>query len=113
LVNAVNPTARKETPMRVLLRFSMPAVAGNRAIADGRIGRVLGQLAETHKPESTYFMVLNRRRTGFMVLDLADPSQIPVLAEPLFVELEAEVEFVPVMTPAELQAGLAKSEGKV
>lgn len=38
-----------------------------------------------------------------MVFDLrGDPAQIPVIAEPLFRELEAEVEFVPVMTPDEL-----------
>jgi hypothetical protein len=97
--------------MRVLIRFSMPAGAGNRAIADGRLGPIIGQLAELLRPEATYFMTLDGRRTGMLFCDLPDVSFIPVVAEPLFNGLDAEVDFIPVMSPADLQAGLAKAPG--
>jgi len=39
---------------------------------------------------------------------LADPSQIPQIAERLFQALDATVEFVPVMNPDDLRKGLEK-----
>lgn len=99
--------------MRTLLRFSIDAVPGNRATADGRIGPLLGALLEALQPEASYFLTLDGRRTGLVVFDLKEPSQIPTIAEPLFRGLDATVEFVPCMTPAELQAGMARaSEGR-
>jgi hypothetical protein len=94
--------------MRTLLRFSMPAVAGNKAITDGRLGPVIGRLLEALRPEASYFLTLAGRRTGLVVFDLEDVSQIPVITEPLFMNLDAEVEFVPVMSAADLQKGLAQ-----
>ena len=42
-----------------------------------------------------------------MIVDLADPSQIPSIAEPLFLAFTANVEFHPVMSPDDLaRAGL-------
>ncbi|ONI84586.1 hypothetical protein ALI22I_28975 [Saccharothrix sp. ALI-22-I] len=38
--------------------------------------------------------------------DLADPAQIPVIAEPLFRSLNCTVEFIPVMNVDDLQRGL-------
>jgi hypothetical protein len=95
--------------MRVLIRFSMPAAAGNRAIADGRLGPIIGQLTELLRPEATYFLTLDGKRTGLLFCDLADVSMIPVVAEPLFNGLDAEVDFIPVMSAADLQAGLARA----
>jgi hypothetical protein len=98
--------------MRVLIRFSIPAAAGNRAIADGRLEPLISRLAETLRPEASYFLTLEGKRTGLFVCELADSSLIPTVAEPLFAGLEANVDFTPVMTAAELQAGLAKASGR-
>jgi hypothetical protein len=97
--------------MRTLIRFSIPAGPGNRAVQDGRIGPVIGKLVEQLRPECAYFLTLDGRRTGLIVCDLADPSLVPVVAEPLFVELEAEVDFTPIMSFADLQRGLAAAGG--
>ena len=97
--------------MRVMIRFSMPAQASNRAIADGRLGGILETLHALVKPEATYYLTLSGKRTGLMFCDLADVSMIPVIAEPLFMGLEAEVDFVPVMSPADLQTGLLAAAG--
>jgi hypothetical protein len=95
--------------MRTMIRFSMPAVAGNRAIADGRLGQIVGQLMEVLRPEAAYFLTQNGKRTGILVCNLESPAQIPAVAEPLFMGLEAEVDFAPVMSIDDLQAGLAKA----
>jgi len=50
-------------------------------------------------------------RAGYVFFDLADPSDIPSIAEPLFQELKATVEFFPAMNAAQLGAGLTKASG--
>ncbi len=41
-----------------------------------------------------------------LFLDLADPSQIPVLAEPFFMSFNAEVDLYPAMNAEDLGKGL-------
>jgi hypothetical protein len=43
-----------------------------------------------------------------MFFDLAEPSQIVEIAEPLFSNLNAEVEIVPVMNGDDLRKGFGK-----
>jgi Domain of unknown function (DUF3303) len=43
-----------------------------------------------------------------MVLDMPDPSDMVPFAEPWFQELDADVEFVPVMSGDDVQKGIAK-----
>jgi hypothetical protein len=97
--------------MRTLIRFSIPVGPGNRAIQDGRLGPVIGKLIEQLRPEASWFLTQGGKRTGMLVCDLADASRIPVVAEPLFVELEAEVDFAPLMSLEDLQRGLAAAGG--
>ncbi len=94
--------------MRMLLKISIPVVKGNQALQDGTLARVLGNSMGTIKPEAVYFFSENGKRGGFMVFDMTDPSQIPVLTEPLFQELEAEVELYPVMNQEDLTKGLTE-----
>jgi hypothetical protein len=41
------------------------------------------------------------------VFDLKDPSEIPSIAEPFFLNFNAKVAFCPVMNAEDLQKGLA------
>ncbi len=43
-----------------------------------------------------------------MVFDLKDSSDLPRIAEPFFMGLNATVEFTPVMNADDLKAGLGK-----
>lgn len=97
--------------MRTMLRWRVPAEPGNRAIQNGAIARTIESLIGTLKPEAAYFMADQGMRSGMMVFDMADPSQIPEIAEPLFQELQAVVEFAPVMNADDLKKALAKIKG--
>jgi hypothetical protein len=57
-------------------------------------------------PGADYFLIYEGKRTSLIFLDLADPSQIPGVAEPFFIRLDAEVDFYPVMNAEELGRAL-------
>lgn len=92
--------------MRTLLTISIPVVRGNKAIVDGTLARVLQNVLGSLHPEAAYWATREGKRGGFVVFDLTDPSQIPAIAEPLFQELDAEIEFSPVMNQEDLTKGL-------
>ncbi len=96
--------------MRTLLKFTLPVAKGNQAVRDGTLGRVLENVLGSLNPEAAYFFAPDGKRGGFIVFDMTDPSQIPVIAEPLFQELEAELEFYPVMNLEDLTKGLSAAE---
>jgi hypothetical protein len=94
--------------MRTMIKLQVPVAAGNDAIKSGRIAEVLGALMSNLHPEAAYFGAEGGERTAYIFFDLTDPSRIPVIAEPLFQNLDASVEISPVMNLDELQSGLAE-----
>ena len=98
--------------MRMMLRWTVPVERGNETIKDGSLARTIESLMEELEPEAAYFWPENGERAGMMVFDMADPTQIPQIAEPLFLNLEAAVEFVPVMNADDLRTALEKVAAK-
>lgn len=92
--------------MRTLLQVSLEVTAANRAISDGTLPRLIKSTIEKLKPETAYFHTLNGNRSFFMVFDLKDPSEIPIISEPFFRMLNAKVDFSPVMNAEDLLKGL-------
>jgi hypothetical protein len=92
--------------MRTLLKYQIPVESGNEAIRSGKIAQINQTLMARIQPEAVYFFTENGLRSGFVVFDLDDPSHIPMIAEPLFQELNASVEFFPTMNADDLQKGL-------
>ena len=97
--------------MRMLLKFDMSIEAGNEAVRSGKIAELNQSLMERIQPEAAYFGTENGKRTSYVFFDLKDPSQIPTIAEPLFQNLGAHVEFIPVMNGDDLQKALAGLSG--
>ena len=95
--------------MSMLMKWRLGTTETSEAIRSGRMAEINKRLDELTKPEAQYFCTEGGARTGYVVFDLADPSDIPAIAEPLFQELNATVEFFPVMNGADLGAGLAKA----
>jgi len=91
----------------MLLRFELGLAATNELNRTGASGELNRQLMDSTKPEAAYFGTENGRRTGYLVFDMVDSAQIPVIAEPLFQRMDATVEFIPVMNADDLQRGLA------
>ena len=60
------------------------------------------------QPEAVYFTAQDGKRTGFIVFDLKDESDIPADGEPFFMGVQASIEG-PAMTPADVAAGLEKA----
>jgi len=94
--------------MRTLLKITVPVEKGNRAAADGSLPKIIGATIEALRPEASYFFPENGRRTAMFIFDLKDTADIPVIAEPLFNGLDAEITFAPVMNAQDLQAGLQR-----
>ena len=95
--------------MRMMLTINMPNEPFNRAVKDGSAGRKMAAILQEAKPEAVYFTSVKGQRTAIMIVDMADPSMIPTLAEPWFLTFDASVDFRPVMTPGDLEkAGLDK-----
>lgn len=92
--------------MRVLMKVKIPVDIGNAALKDGSLPRTLDEVFGKIQPEAAYFLVEDGKRCGYVVFDLDDPSRIPSIAEPLFQNLHAEVDWTPVMDKADLDAGI-------
>ena len=88
--------------MRILLKVQLGLEAGNAAARDGSLGRKIQMILEQQKPEAAYFIEMEGKRTGIIVVDLPEPSDIPAIAEPWFLVFGASVEMHPAMTPADL-----------
>lgn len=92
--------------MRMMLKASFPAEASNKAIHNGSFPLIMEKVMAKLQPEATYFLAFQGKRTMLAFFDLKDASMIPQIAEPLFSGMNAEVDFIPVMVPSDLQAGL-------
>jgi hypothetical protein len=94
--------------MRLMLKFTIPAHAGNEAIEDGDMGKAIDKLLEQTNPEAAYFMVLDGERAGLIFFECEDQADLPTFNEPMFAALEAEIDIVPALTIEDLRRGLAK-----
>ena len=94
--------------MRMMVKFSIPVEAGNKASQEQKWGEIIGNAHDQLKPEAAYFFAKDGRRTSLFVFDLKDTSDIPSIAEPWCQGVNAEVEFTPVMNADELKVGVDK-----
>ena len=87
--------------MRFLLRVSFPVEAGNAsARKDGF--KDIQSILEEQKPEAAYFVAQDGKRTGLLIVNIEDASEIAALCEPWFLAFNAGIEVTPAMVPADL-----------
>jgi hypothetical protein len=99
----------KEPSMRTLIKIKLPNAAYNRAVAAGSLGKVWQRVFAECPPEATYYLTEDGRRAVYVVIDLKSADQMAAVTVPLQTEFEAEVEFVPVMSFADLEKGLIRA----
>jgi hypothetical protein len=96
--------------MRYIMKIRMPVDKANEALSDPQFGHKMNDLLAEIKAESAYFTTVDGDRGGYIVLNLNDASEIPAIAEPFYLWLDAEIELLPVMKPEDLgKAGPAIS----
>jgi hypothetical protein len=93
--------------MRMLLTVTMPHEPFNTLVRKKKAGEILGSILQEIKPEAAYFTEQDGMRGAVLVIDVADPSRVPSIAEPFFLNFNADCRFRIVMNPDELgRAGL-------
>lgn len=88
--------------MRFFVKISFPVESGNAAVKKDGL-KVIQKILDQQKPEAAYFIADGGRRTALLIVDLKDASEIPGLAEPWFLALNASIEATPAMVAADLQ----------
>jgi hypothetical protein len=96
--------------MRMLLKVSIPTETGNAAIRNGSLQSTIKTVLDELKPEAAYFAEDNGKRTGYVVFDMKDSSQLPAIAEPWFLALNAEITVRPAMNLQDLEAAAPAME---
>ena len=92
--------------MRMLLRVSIPAEAGNAAARQGTLASTVERILADLKPEAAYFFADDQgNRSGSIIFDMRDTSEIPAVSEPWFLAFNARVSLRPVMSPQDLARG--------
>jgi hypothetical protein len=88
--------------MRFLVKVNIPVEAGNQAARAGKLGATIQSILADLQPEAVYFTDDSGQRTAFLFVEMNDASQIPAIAEPWFLALNASIEIHPVMVPDDL-----------
>jgi hypothetical protein len=88
--------------MRFLLKVSFPVEAGNAAAKKDGF-KAIQKILEEQKPEAAYFVADGGKRTAILIMNMEDTSQMPAIAEPWFLALNASIEATPAMVPEDLR----------
>ena len=88
--------------MRMMMRVGIPTDTANEAFRKGTFVKTMDSILADMKPEAAYFAEDNGERTGYIIFDMQDSSQLPAVAEPFFLAFNAKITVRPVMTPADL-----------
>ena len=98
--------------MRMLLHVKLPHEPFNTLVRKGAVADTMQRLLGEMKPEAAYFTEYGGKRGAILIVDVADPAQIPSMAEPWFLLFNADVEFHAVMTPDDLGRAGVDALGK-
>lgn len=95
--------------MRVMMKVSIPTETGNETIKNEVLPKTFGEFIDKMTPEAAYFIAEKGNRTGLLFFDLKDASDIPSVAEPFFLNLNASIELTPVMDANDMRNGVQKA----
>ena len=89
--------------MKMLLTVEFPPEPFNSLVRNGKVGDIIKRILETIKPETAYFTEQNGKRGGIFVINMQSPSDVPLFAEPFFLNFQADCRFRVLMSPEDLQ----------
>tara|TARA_R110001583_G_scaffold193815_1_gene363165 strand:- start:5601 stop:5906 length:306 start_codon:yes stop_codon:yes gene_type:complete len=88
--------------MKMLVNVTCPVEPFNSMVRNGTAGETMGRIIESTKPETIYFTEFEGNRAVVMIVEVADASAVPAIAEPWYLNFEAECEFKIAMSPDDL-----------
>jgi hypothetical protein len=95
--------------MRFLIRAKIPTEDGNKMVQDPNFLRKIEKYINKVKAEVTYFFETDGNRVVAFIVDMQSADQIPVVIEPLFSGMGANVELHPVMSLEDLKKGIPEA----
>ena len=98
-----------EVVMRMLLKAVLDTEAANEVFRSGAAAEALDRIQEALQPEVLYGFIEDGERAFFAVFDLADPSEIPVISEPLFQRANVKLTLTPCMTREDVKKGIEEA----
>ena len=98
--------------MRMLMDVLIPHEPFNSAVRKGKAALIISRILEETRPEAVYFTERNGRRSATLIIKVDDPSKIPSLSEPWFLNFNADCEFRIVMSPDDLKKAGLEELGK-
>lgn len=99
--------------MRFMVKVLFDVEKGNELARKGELGKVLQSILEETKPEATYFVAEEGKRSAILFINLDDASQLPAIAEPWFLAVNGNVQFLPAMKIEDLLKAGASIEKAV
>jgi len=96
--------------MRFIVTIQPTVEGGNKMIKDPKGLQKLEAYYKKIKGEAAYFYEKNGLRTFTFIVDLPSVDQIPSIAEPMFQNYNASIEFHPVMIFEDLKKGISKKK---
>jgi len=91
--------------MKYIMKVTMPNETANIRIKDSQFGKKMQEILADVKAEAAYFGTICGSRGAYIVVNMDNASQMPAIAEPFFLWMNADVDFIPVMTPEDLGKG--------
>jgi hypothetical protein len=98
--------------MRFLMNIHLPHEPFNTLVREGTVGATLKRILEEVKPEAVYFTEQHGTRGAVLIVNMNEVSEIPSLAEPWFLNFEADCEFRIAMTPEDLEKAALDKVGE-
>ena len=94
--------------MRFLVRAQVSTDAGNKLVKNPQFLQNLEDYMKKVNAEAAYFFEAGGERTFAFIVNMDTADMIPSIAEPLFQDLGAKVEFHPVMLIGDLKKALER-----
>jgi hypothetical protein len=95
--------------MRMLLKAVLDTEAANEVFRSGAAAEALDRIQQALQPEVLYSFIEDGERAFFAVFDLADPSEIPLISEPLYQRANVKITLTPCMTLEEAKKGVEEA----
>ena len=93
--------------MRMMLTVTIPHEPCNTLIRANKFAPILKKILDELKPEAAYFTEMDGSRGAVLIVEVSDPSKVPAMAEPFFLNFQADCRFRICMMPPDLsKAGL-------